>query len=240
MAKDIQILLADPLIIVAIAAGFILLITFLVLVKKPQSGGAKLFFFWILALPIIAVTLYLAGGTIYKNISSATQGPVHWHADFRIFQCGEELDLVDPSGLSNRVGLSEVHEHGDNRIHIEGVLDRFEEASLQGFMEAIGGMLSTGRLNVPTNKGLTTMKNGDLCPDGKEGLLEVFLWQTTKGVARQQKLRDYVDYVISPETLVPPGDCIIFEFGSIDKEKTDSLCEQYEVAEARGDLTIIR
>ena len=95
-------------------------------------------------------------------------------------------------------------------------------------------------MTVPTDEDLVFMRNGDFCPDNRAGTLQVFLWQTKDGVAAQQKLSDFREYVMASETLVPPGDCIIFEFASEDKEKTDYLCEQYKVAELNGALRIER
>lgn len=234
-----QIFAYDPLVVVSIAAAFILFPTLFVLIKKPQAGRTKLFFFLAIAFPVIITTLYLTGGTIYKNVISATKGPVHWHADFRIIKCGEELDLIDPRGLFNRVGTSLVHEHGDSRIHIEGTLSRIEDASLHNFIEHVGGVLTNEDMLVPTSGGEVSMQNGELCSDGEKGVLQVFLWETRDKTAHQRKLENFSEYTISPKTLVPPGDCIIFEFGE-QKEKTDRICGQYRTAEKRGDIIINR
>ena len=51
----------------------------------------------------------------------------------------------------------------------------------------------------------------------------------------QEKLTDYEDYILAPQSLVPPGDCIIIEFDKY-KESTDNLCESYRIALERGDL----
>ena len=42
----------------------------------------------------------------------------------------------------------------------------------------------------------------------------------------QTKLSDPANYAIRGESAVPPGDCIIIEFGP-DSPTTDKLCEQY-------------
>jgi len=57
-----------------------------------------------------------------------------------------------------------------------------------------------------------------------------------KWVFEQQKLENFEDYILSPHTSIPPGDCIIIEFDS-DKEKTDHICETYKVSIERGDLS---
>ena len=219
-------------------AGIIILALLYILVRTPETAAEKIVLFWVIVLPAVFTTLYLAGGTIHDNLTSATGGPVHWHTDFRIFNCGNELDLVDPVGLSNRIGTPEIHEHNDFRIHVEGVLSRLSEASLKEFFEVVGGQLTKNSFSIPTNEGIVIMAKGHICPDGRPGVLQVFLWETIDQEARQRKLFDYPEYVMSPEPLIPPGDCVIFEFGP-EKERTEYVCEQYQVAEKRGDIRII-
>ena len=55
-------------------------------------------------------------------------------------------------------------------------------------------------------------------------------------IFEQQKLDNFEDYVLSPYTQIPPGDCIIIEFDA-EKEKTEHICESYKVAVGRGDLS---
>ena len=225
------------------------------LLKKEKSDGLKLFLFWGMVLPIVVTTLYLAVGTIIKNQASVTGGPVHWHADFEIYNCGktvadngqvkgrailahgeeEKLDLKNPTGLSNRIGSSDFHEHGDNRIHVEGVVEKLADVSLGKFFEVTGGQLTNTFLRLPTDHGETILQNGQLCPDGKPGTLQVFLYQTRDSLVMQKKLENFVGYVISPESLVPPGDCLIIEFGPV-REKTDKICGFYEIAIKNGEL----
>lgn len=238
-----KIFVYNPLEITGYAAGAALLLTLLIIADKPKKVFAKVLFFLLLALIILGTTAYITGDTLYKIKNSPTKGPVHWHADFRIFRCGEELDLIDPQGLSNRIGVPTVHEHGDKRIHVEGLIADLEEASLAGFFEATGGMLTKEKLVFPTNTGEETLHNGDQC-NGAEGLLQVFLWETAERlsggpIAVQRKLVDFPSYVMKSEELIPPGDCIIFEFDP-EKEKTRYICEQYEVAASRGDIVIER
>lgn len=209
------------------------------LIRPPQKDFGKFFFFILISAVILSATFYLSAGTIYENMTSVTGGPVHWHADFRIFKCGEELNFQEPSGFSNRIGTPEIHEHADGRIHIEGTLKDFKEASLHGFIEATGGRLTLQEMAFPANEGMEIMKSGDSCSDGSEGRLQVFLWTLENNEARQQKLFNFTEYVISSEAIVPPGDCVIFEFGP-QKDKTDYICGQYEVAELRGDIKVIR
>jgi hypothetical protein len=182
------------------------------------------------------VTLAIAATTLTVNVASESGGPVHWHADFHIVACGTELDVVDPRGLSNKVGTPVLHEHDDNRIHIEGVLYRLADGSLGRFFHVIGGYLGDDRLVVPTNDGRRSFANGDRCRDGTVGEVQVFAYQVdAAGVARQSKLTHPADYVPGPYQRVPPGDCLIIEFGPA-RERTDRTCTFYDIAAHKGEL----
>src|SRR3990170_2868404 len=104
---------------------------------------------------------------LYINTNSLTGGPVHWHAQFEIWICGEKVELVNPTGLSNKVGTEMLHEHNDDFIHIEGVVHDFEDINLHAFFEAAGGEFMKDSLMIPTNEGSVEVKNGDTCPNGQ-------------------------------------------------------------------------
>ena len=235
-AQSITSFAYDPLFVVVGASGVILALTICAVWLDSQTNFIKAFFFSSISAVVIVTTLYIVLGTVQLVRSSSTGGPVHWHADFRAFRCGEELDLIDPSGFSNKEGTQTVHEHGDKRIHIEGIPEEETIASLKNFIRAVGGTLSHDAMSFPTQHGDTLVKNGDMCVDG-EGFLQVFLWKTKKGEAVQSKLESFPEYIISPEVFVPPGDCIIFEF-DVPKPYTEHICEQYEIAESNGDINI--
>ena len=151
---------ADVLIIASFVSG---LAVFYSLFVKSMPDGAKKTLFLVICAPIALATVYLGATTVYMNTVSETGGPVHWHADFEVWACGERQDLVDPSGLDNKVGSPAVHEHNDGRIHVEGVLLKMEEASLRNFFIQAGGNLDERSLTLPTNGGVMTWSNGDLC-----------------------------------------------------------------------------
>lgn len=226
----------DYLPVALLAGGIILFLVFLVFVFRPQRNFLKVFFFVLISAVSIATSFYMILGTLTLVRSSHSKGPVHWHADFRIFNCGKEIDLIDPRGFSNRLGTPTVHEHNDKRIHIEGIPEIVSIASLKNFIEEIDGHLDMTILRVPTNTGIVEMKNGDLC--GKnESALQTFVWTTDNNIATQKKVESFPDYIISPHALVPPGDCVIFEFDAL-KERTEYICEQYKVVEKQGDINI--
>ena len=222
---------------VLLGSGIILIVLLIVaLLKKEQSEGLKTFLFWMMVFPIVFATIFLASETIIENQQSVTKGPVHWHADFLIYRCGQQVSLKDPRGLSNKIGTPVLHEHGDERVHVEGTVRALEDVSLGEFFEVVGGHFETGHLAIPANEGPIEMEDGQLCPDGRPATLQVFLYETENGVVTQRKLDDPAAYILSPESLVPPGDCVIFEFTPETKERTDLMCQFYQIAIDKGDV----
>lgn len=170
--------------------------------KKLKDKDKKLAFI-VIAAPVVIATIYLAGTTFYLNFVSESGGPVHWHADYEVWACGEEFELVDPTGLENRVGSATVHEHNDNRMHIEGVLFKLKEAELGEYFEKIDGEYTGEQLGLPTHEGYKVWRNGDLC-NGKAGQWHLFV---------NGELNDEgPEHVIAPHSLVPPGDKLKFVF----------------------------
>lgn len=221
-----------------VTAVLILLIILSALIKH-KSEAIKVILFVAIAVVVLINTAYLVGSTIYINRQSVTGGPVHWHADFEIFSCGRQIDLANPSGLSNYIGNPVVHEHGDKKIHIEGALLHPSQASLNYFFSSLGGRIGKNSLTVPTNEGLKTIRNGDFCPDGSTGRWSAFVYKTSlpsddgkveNGTFRQEKLEDPAKYIVTPSVHVPPGDCIILEFGPEDQLTTEKMCISYQVA----------
>lgn len=201
--------------------------------KKPHfTNKKKVIAFLGIVVPVILATIYLVGSTIYLNTISHTSGPVHWHADFEIYACGSRVDIIDPIGISNRVGTSVFHEHGDDRIHVEGVVIDPKDVDLHNFFEVIGGELTRTSMTVPVGYDLLTFRNGDAC-NGYAGTLQAFLYRTDHGRVIQEKLADFENYILSPHPLVPPGDCIIIEFEE-EKPETNRICETYRIAIEKG------
>ena len=150
-----------------------------------------------------AVTLYLVVSTVYLNIISKTKGPVHWHADFEIWVCDKKLNLVDPTGFSNKIGTPLVHELNDNRIHIEGVILDYRQASLGNFFHTLGGVMRDDEIGIPTDGGMITARNGDKC-NQKPANLYVFV--------NGNFIKHPSEYVIAQHERVPPGDKIKIVF----------------------------
>ena len=232
--------------ITSVIIGSVLVLGFvgLTILLKQQSGTLKKLLFAGILAPTVLTTLFLVGSTLTLNAVSSTKGPIHWHADFEIWDCGKKVDLVDPQGFSNKVGTPTLHEHNDLRIHVEGVVVEENDASLQRFFRVIDGDITSTSINIPTSRGRIVRENGDPCPDRSAGTLQVFVYkiknakdtQRSNFVYEQTKLENLSSYVLSPFSNVPPGDCLIIEFGSEQKAKTAKMCEQYEVQKLKGNL----
>lgn len=206
-----------------IAVGILAVLVLVSILIKQKSEKIKYLLFGLMTAIILSTTVYLVGSTIYLNNQSTTGGPVHWHADYEIWNCGQSVELKDPEGLSNKVGSETVHEHNDQRIHIEGVVLDPKQASLGHFFKEVGGDMDEHHLTIPTEDGLVSMEDGQSCPDGTQAKMQVFLYNSDGHDYQQTKLTNPQDYVISPHGQVPPGDCLIIEFGP-ERDSTDRKC----------------
>lgn len=203
--------------------------------KKLTEKKKEILFFSIVAATMIP-TLFVIFSTVYLNTTSSSGGPVHWHADIEIWACGSEINLRDPKGLSNKIGTATLHEHNDKRIHLEGLVMERPDANLGNFFKVIGGNVTGAALRVPTNEGVVSFNTGQTCPTGEVGEVQTFVYKTDKdGFYTQEKITSPAEYILSPESTVPHGDCIMVEFGP-PKEKTDNMCRSYVVAEKIGKL----
>ena len=218
------------------ASIIIIVAVILTILLKDRGEGIKRVLFSVIVVPTVLTTLFIAGSTIYLNFQSISGGPVHWHAEYEIWDCGNEVDLTDPEGFTNKIGSATLHEHNDNWIHLEGVVTKESEATLGNFFKVVGGNLSEDGFRIPTDDGLVSRHDGDICSNGMPGTFQVFLYQTEGRVFTQKKLEDPDDYVLSAEGTIPPGDCIIFEFDPVVKDKTDKVCDQYELQILKGNL----
>jgi len=207
--------------------------------SKKLNNKKKILLFTLICLSAIFTTVYLSYSTISLNINSVTKGPVHWHTDFEIWACGQKLDLNDPVGFFNRVGTPLLHEHNDDRIHIEGVVTELEDISLGNFFKVINLEVEDDHLH------LIDVKLGDIifneCKN-KKAKSQVFLYKVKnpedykKWKFKQTKLENYKEYIVSGYSQVPPGDCIIIDFDE-DKQQTNHICETYKVGIKKGELS---
>lgn len=179
----------------------------------------KSLLFGAIVILVLGITGYLIWSTINTNIKSQTSGPVHWHGDFEIWNCGQKVDLVDPKGWDNKVGTPLLHEHNDGRVHVEGPVMDLQDITLGNFFEVVGGL---------------PLESGIEC-NGYPGVIQVFVYRTEGKTFYQEKIADYANYVLSPYSSVPSGDCIIIELDR-EKDKTNKLCNFYKIAKEKGEL----
>ena len=196
---------------VAIASFISMALVIVSLSIKDKNEKIKWILFLGILIPIAASTAYLAYSTVYLNIASETKGPVHWHADYEVWICDKQIEIIKPKGLSNRIGNALFHDHGDNRIHVEGVVTDTGDVDLHNFFETIGGHLDYDRLGIPGENGFIGINNGQLC-NGEKGKLQAFVYRTVNPdenngwIFRQQKLDKFENHILSPYSNVPPGD----------------------------------
>ncbi len=208
--------------------------------NKKELESIKKILFILIILVTVFVTAVIFYETVHSNINSWTHGPVHWHADFEVWKCDKKLDMIDPKGFANKVGTPVFHEHNDDRIHVEGDVMHPEDISMTSFFSVIGGKIDATSLTYPTIYGSVEMREGMLC-NGKPAQLQVFVYKisnphnTKKWIMSQEKVADIEEYLLSPYTNVPPGDCIIIELEE-EKEKTERICESYEIAMKKGEI----
>ena len=130
---------------------------------------------WAPVVGIILVVFGILGFMFYaREATGAPNIGEHWHTTYEITICGERQPNI-------RQWSGGVHTHGDGVIHIHPQTT-FEEgagARLVKFFEYGGDALGTGakltkdELQIPGQR--EVWKNGDECPDGTEGVLQVFV-----------------------------------------------------------------
>ncbi|MDA1196702.1 MAG: hypothetical protein O2779_01930 [Nanoarchaeota archaeon] len=212
--------LIDPLLLVYASIAILFAVMFFVFIHQGQfDDSSKKILFGLIAIPVLIATLYLGGHTIYENTLSETGGPVHWHADYQVWMCGERLDLVNPEFPSNKIGNPFFHEHNDNRIHIEGAVRDIPDVNLGNFFSVVGGVLKQDYFFFPSSKGDYEVRTGESCGD-VESSLAVYV--------NGKIIEEYTQYLIYPDPAAPPGDCIIVSFASNNEDTTSQICESWQ------------
>lgn len=147
----------------------------------------------------------LIGGVVLGDASSATApdaprvGEDHWHARYAFVVC----DVVQPNAPTWE-GTG-VHTHGDGIIHIHPFTASEEGrgARLVKWFEYGGGKLTDNSVQLPGSSDVYL--NGDECPDGSEGKVQLFVTPAATGV--EEEMEDWSDYI--PQD----GDLIVVYFG---------------------------
>lgn len=147
--------------------------------RSARMHALHRFIPWLVLLAII-VGVFFAIKSASKTAPATayTSGPVHWHAAIKLSICGVGRDLPGPKDGS-MVGPMLYHHHGDNTWHIEGRIFRKEDIALGKFFDVHAIPFDRDRL--------FDKKNGDACPDGRPG--EV---QMSVNGAPNTEFRDYI------------------------------------------------
>jgi hypothetical protein len=135
--------------------------------------------------PVVGIIFVVFGilGFLFI-VRSATGAPRigdHWHIPYQFFACGEKQPNAG-------VWESGVHTHADgiNHIHPFKTFEEGSGARLVKWFEYGGGRLTNNSIKLPQS-GAKSWKNGDLCPDGKPGELQVFV--TRVGATTEERLQ---------------------------------------------------
>ncbi len=197
---------------VLVFAWAVLLSVLSVVLQNNLTNTLKKIIFIVVAVPVVVVTLYMAGSTVYLNLTSWSGGPVHWHADYEVWVCNEHVtNFEKPVFPSNKVGTEVLHHHEDYRMHVEGLVIREGDVSLESYFKALGWEFDNDSLSMHMDDGtVRTVRNGDECPDGSTGSWRMYKkdWETGDYVGEPAMK----DFVLAPEFHVPPGDYLVLVF----------------------------
>lgn len=153
--------------VVAVSAVLVTVLVLLAWALNNKMPKLKLPLFIGIAGTMALSTLTLIGSTVYLNVNAESGGPVHWHADFEVWACGNEMEMRDPTGFSNKIGSSVLHEHNDHRIHLEGVVvEKHVDATLGKFMHVGEGAITDNALVIPLNPATGSYYEDEVDGDG--------------------------------------------------------------------------
>ncbi len=137
---------------------------------------------WVPVVGIIVIVFGILGFLFFTRtaVGAPRIGRDHWHATYQYWVCGER----QPNAPAWEAG---VHTHADGVIHIHPFTPAEEGAGarLVKWFEYGGGKLTKDEVRAPGSR--DTYKNGDTCPDGRPGEVQVFV--------NGQKLDDFSRYI---------------------------------------------
>jgi plastocyanin len=143
---------------------------------------------WVPVVGIILVVFGILGGLFFfRSAAAAPKISDHWHARYDFTVCGQR----QPNALTwEGVG---VHTHGDGIIHIHPfqTSEEGQGARLIKWFEYGGGKLSNDTIKLPSLP--DEYKNGDTCPDGSEGVVQIFVTSAETGV--EERLENVNRYI---------------------------------------------
>ena len=154
---------------------------------------------------------------------------LHEHNDKRIHLEGVPITEKDASlskfmhviggGISNESLTIPVNSDDwfENELDGDGSFGRYNNL-----------IIKSNFINNGADGQFAKFNNDDPC-DKQRSEVQVFVYKTiSDNQYEQKKVKDPASLVISPQPNVPPGDCIIIEFGK-PRDYTDKLCEQFGI-----------
>ncbi|MEE9172963.1 MAG: hypothetical protein V3U41_08715 [candidate division NC10 bacterium] len=114
-----------------------------------------------------ALVVVIGGAVYYRPRTQVPQVGDHWHAKLEIVICGKREPPLPPSPGG-------IHAHGgnDEQIHIHPAsgADSGTQANLGRFFDGLKIRFTASMIELPGGR---LFKEGDPCPDGNPGDLEV-------------------------------------------------------------------
>ncbi len=130
------------------------------------------------------------------------------------------MDVTDGSITDNSITIATEDWLFENDV--DGDVPSGNQAGARGLMQ-----------RDENGKAVISAANGQDCGDGVPGEVQAFVYRFNieNDTYYQEKLEEPGRYIMRDESVVPPGDCLIVEFGP-SKNYTDKLCEQYGVRDS--------
>lgn len=168
-------------------------------------------------------------GFLSNKIGTAT---LHEHDDKRIHLEGVPVELPHDASLGKFMEVIGGEISRSTMVVPLNDKDYFEDGEEEADGDGDGSpapQLLTPFIKDGEDGKKAVFVNGQKCGD-QPGEVQVFAYNYDEATKtyRQTKLDDPARYAITDDSNVPPGDCVIFEFGP-KKDRTDKLCEQYGV-----------
>lgn len=172
-------------------------------------------------------------GALSNKIGTPT---LHEHNDKRIHLEGVPVTLPEDASLgkfmsviggeiSNNTLVVPLNDNGD--YFEDGNEEQDGDGAASAYADQVKPFIQNG-----SEGQKAVFVNGQSCGD-QPSEVQVFVYKYNEAAKTytQSKIADPARYDITQDSEVPPGDCVIFEFGPA-RDRTDKLCEQYGVRDA--------
>ncbi len=168
-------------------------------------------------------------GVLSNKIGTATY---HEHDDKRIHLEGVPVTLPQDASLGKFMDVvgGELTQGklsvplNDDKIFEDGEHDEDGDGAGAAYADQVEPFIETNK-----DGKLATFTNGQACgSDVSQVQVFVYQFNAKDKTYTQTKVEDPSNYAITGQSEVPPGDCVIFEFGPA-RDRTSKLCKQYGI-----------